>query len=175
VLGGFTGLALFGATFFTRPRLSLAPANVFLALAWRQRASSRAVATVTPYRLHSALRVLGSGNGASWLFPCSVDLSSILIAIGSLAGNVSFSASSSSSFRCAIAAGRDFCVFFGVNMTLGAFFAFLVIACLHQQPKGGAHLRVERGPNRAFVNEIAHIKQGRAWPLLGRSGDGETW
>ena len=29
------------------------------------------------------------------------------------------------------------------------------------------------GPNRAFVNEIAHIKQGRAWPLLGRSGDGE--
>jgi hypothetical protein len=23
------------------------------------------------------------------------------------------------------------------------------------------------------VNEIAHIKQGRAWPRLGRSGDGE--
>ena len=105
--------------------------------------------------------------------PRSADLSSILIAIGSLAGNVSFSASSSSSSRCAIAAGRDFCVFFGVSMTLGAFFAFLVIACLHQQPKGGAHVRVERGPNRAFVNEIAHIKQGRAWPLLGRSGDGE--
>ena len=29
------------------------------------------------------------------------------------------------------------------------------------------------GPNRAFVNEIAHIKQGRAWPLLRRSGDEE--
>ena len=30
VLGGFTGLALFRATFFTRPRLSLAPAKRFL-------------------------------------------------------------------------------------------------------------------------------------------------
>ena len=29
------------------------------------------------------------------------------------------------------------------------------------------------GPNRAFVNEIAYIKQGRAWPLLRRSGDEE--
>jgi hypothetical protein len=42
-----------------------------------------------PYRLHSALRVLGRGNGASWLFLCSVDSSSILIAIGSLAGFLS--------------------------------------------------------------------------------------
>jgi hypothetical protein len=95
-------------------------------------------------------RVAGAALALSWLFPCSVDSSSILIAIGSLAGNVSFSASSSSSSRCAIAAGRGFCVFFGVSMTLGAFFAFLVIACLHQQPKGGAHLRVERGPESRF-------------------------
>ena len=36
-----------------------------------------------------------------------VDLRSTSMAIGSLAGNVSFSASSSSSFRCSIAAGRS--------------------------------------------------------------------
>jgi hypothetical protein len=52
-------------------------------------------------------------------------------------------------------------------------FRFLGHCVFAPAPKGGAHLRVERGPNRAFVNEIAHIKQGRAWPLLGRSGDGE--
>ena len=52
-------------------------------------------------------------------------------------------------------------------MTLGAFFAFLVIACLHQQPKGGAHLRVEARSESRFVNEISHQT------LLGRSGDGE--
>ena len=49
-------------------------------------------------------------------------------------------------------------------MTLGAFFAFLVIARLHQQPKGGAHLRVEARSESRFVNEISQ---------LGRSGDGE--
>ena len=50
---------------------------------------------------------------------------------------------------------------FGVNMTLGAFFAFLVIACLHQQPKGGAHLRVEARSESRFVNEISHQTRTR--------------
>ena len=45
----------------------------------------------------------------------------------------------SRSFRCAIAAGRGFCVFFGVSMTLGTFLAFLVIGCCTSNRKG-AHI-----------------------------------
>ncbi len=51
------------------------------------------------------------------------DLISILIAIGSLAGNVSSSASSSSSLICAVAGRTDFCGFFETSM-IGAIFGF---------------------------------------------------
>src|ERR1700722_9453426 len=75
------------------------------------------------------------------LFPSPGDSSSIFIAIGSLAGNVSVSASSSRSFICATSAEGDFSAFFRSDHDLGAFFAFVFLVYWMFAPatKGGRH------------------------------------
>ena len=90
----------------------------------------------------------------------SGDSSSTLMAIGSLAGNVCFSASSSRSFICAIAA-EDFCGFFGAIMTSKPFPPSSALYWMFASAtKGGRPLNVKRGPNCAFMTEIAYIKEG---------------
>jgi len=93
------------------------------------------------YRVHGAmcLRAECEARGVMAI-PCPGDSSSTLMAIGSLAGNVSVSASSSKSFICAISAEGDFCGFFRMIMTSEPFFAFasLVYWMFAPATKGGA-------------------------------------
>jgi hypothetical protein len=95
-----------------------------------------------------------------WLFG-TWDPSSTLMAIGSLAGNVSFSALSRRSFICAIAVEEDFCGFFGAIIDFEAFSALVSLIldiCAGNQE--GRPLQVKRGPNCAFMTEIAYVKEG---------------
>jgi hypothetical protein len=79
------------------------------------------------------------------------------MATGSLAGNVSFSASSSSSFRCANAGRTRFCVFFWVGITFEPYSLFVSLRywVSARTTKGARALASKVHPILPFLAEIA--------------------